>query len=79
MLLNVGREVMHERVIRIRTRPVAVSRERRILVIFSLTDIAVRLPLDSGLEGAFLVVPSLVPVVFEGCCKIHLLGVCDLV
>ena len=79
MLLGIYRQVMHERVVGVWSWPVAVCCKGWVLIIFSLTHIAVGFPLHSGLERTLRVIPAFVPVVFQGCCKIQLLGVCYLV
>ena len=73
------RQVVHERIVRIRTRSVAVCSKGRVCIIFSLTYISVCLPLDAGLEVALHFVPALVPAVLEGGCYIQFFGVGDLV
>ena len=78
MFLCIYRKIVHERILRVRSWSVAVRCERRILIIFSLSDVSVGLPLHSGLERALLVVPPLVPVVLEGSGKIQFLRIRDL-
>ena len=79
MLLRIYGKVVHERIVCIRSRPVAVRGKGRILIVFALSDIAVGLPLHSGLEEALDIVPALVPVVLERSGEVKLLRVCDLV
>ncbi len=79
MLFGIDRKVVHERIIRIRSRPVTVCGERRILVVFSLTDISVCLPLHSGLQVALHIIPPLVPAVLERSGKIQFLRIGDLI
>ena len=70
---------MHKRIVRVRSRPVAIRCKCRILIVLAFADIAVCLPLDTGLEGTLDLVPPLVPVVFEGGGDVQFLRVYDLV
>ena len=79
MLLRIYGKVVHERIFCIRPRPVAVGCKGRILIVFALSDIAVCLPLYSGLEEALDIIPALVPVVLERSGEIQFLRVGHLV
>ena len=79
MLLRIYGKVVHERIFCIRPRPVAVCGKGRILIVFALSDIAVGLPLHSGLEEALDIIPALMPVVLERSGEIQFLRVRHLV
>ena len=63
---------MHERVLRIWARAVAVFCEQRIEVVLAFTDIAGCLPLQSRLEGAPVTAEAGVDAIFERSARIQL-------
>ena len=75
ILLGIGRQRMHERILGIVARPEAVLGEGRVEIVFALSHIAGSLPLQAGLERAAHAVPAAVERVFQRSARIEFPGV----
>ena len=78
-LLGIDGEVVHVRVVRIGSWPVSVRRQGGVLIVLSQADVAVGLPLHTGLEDALHGAEVVQPVVLEGGGVIEFPGVRDAV